>query len=96
MMGDQQSHDPTTFESQGEQKKENLDSTANLGFQKYKQSQSQKLVFEAKDNKKNTKEKKQRDHRKSYGLEFMDIRREIDREMKTLEIQKSSTLKKKQ
>ena len=39
--------------------------------------------------------KEKRDHRKSYGLEFIDIRREIDRELKTLEVQKSSTLKKK-
>ncbi len=28
----------------------------------------------------------ERDHRKSYGLEFIDIRKEIERELKTLEI----------
>lgn len=51
-----------------------------------KQSQTQKIDFDViKEQVKEKKTKGYKDHRKSYGLEFMDIKKEIEEELKTID-----------
>lgn len=50
-----------------------------------KQSQTQKIDFDKLKSKEVMKKLNIKNHRKSYGLEFIDIKREIQEELRTLD-----------